>query len=102
MTIDWSKAERGKFFGKKPKITMAETSLVERAQANKVTHLLQAIGKQLYGPEDTENWKSIWVSDKSTLGDFDLEPEQLEVLGQEIGFPVKHEDYIHEIIFKMP
>ena len=78
------------------KIFMADTIEIERRNAN-VNTLLWLVAPHM-GWEDLSR---VFVSDRSSLGDFCLEPHVLKEISEKLGFSVSDDDLIWEIAMRM-
>jgi hypothetical protein len=87
--IDWSKAERGKFFGKNLRIEFAEDAKVKQYQAD-IDKLLGIMGF---------DWAL--VTDLSSIGDFLTEENDVQEIGKKLGFEISRRDYMYEVAMRM-
>lgn len=83
---------------KNAKIIFAPSTQVDSAP-NQKEKLIRAIG-EFMGWEE-EDLQHVFISDQSSLSDFNLEKEEIEELGAKLGFKVEGSDYITDIILKM-
>ena len=78
------------------KIAMADSNLVEKYR-DKVEVILWAVAN-VKGWGDIDD---VFVSDMSSLGDFQLSDAQLRTIQAVVGFPIKAQHLIYEIAAKM-
>lgn len=95
-----------KEFMKTAKVEMADSDYVEANKKN-VAALMVMVGKYMDpDPEWQQTFatfaQSVFVSDESTLRDFNLEDADMKALGDDLGFPVNNDDCIFQIAAKMP
>jgi len=77
-------------------IFMADTMEIERRNAN-VNRLLWLVAPYM-GWEDLSH---VFVSDRSSLGDFCLEESALAEISKKLGFDVRGDDLIWELAMRM-
>ncbi|HEX3156781.1 MAG TPA: hypothetical protein VHV32_19285 [Candidatus Angelobacter sp.] len=90
----------GRYVGKDVfgnKVFMASTSRVA-AQRENCDRLLLIIGDYMGWGGDISH---VFISDRSTFGDFNLEDSQLKAISQKIGLAVAQADYLHEVALRM-
>ncbi len=45
--------------------------------------------------------KSWWISNESTIGDFNLDDEDLQCLREQLGVPIEHKHYLVDVAQRM-
>jgi hypothetical protein len=79
------------------KIVMAPSVEIERNRES-VDRLLLMVGEYMGWEGDTSH---VFVSDMTTLGDFNLEESEMEELSRKVGFPVARSDELKDVALRM-
>ena len=78
------------------KVFMGETEEVAKQSAN-IDKLLWMVAPFMGWPDLDD----VFVSDGSSLSDFGLDDEELQQIQTKLGFPIKADEYLHEIAARM-
>lgn len=87
----------GEYIGKDykgNKVFMAETAEIAKLQKG-TERFLKTLAP--FMGWDAEQLDHVFVSDESTIADFNLEDGELIELSKQLGFPITHESYIKDI-----